>query len=221
VPNVQTWSFGFQYELPHQILLDANYVGTKGTHLYFGGAEGADYLNSSVEHLSSSELGALLTYVPNPFYGVITNPASSISSSYVPAYQLQLPFPQFTGVSVEGAPFANSIYNAFQLRVEKRMSKGLQFLATYTNGKSIDDSSVVNGNTTWLGGSTSLQDPNNMKLERSLSQYDVSQILQFSYVYQLPWGRGQRWGSKWNKWLNGVLGGWETTGIWRFNTGQP
>jgi len=221
VPNVQTWSFGFQYELPHQILLDANYVGTKGTHLYFGGAEGADYLNSSVEHLSSSELGALLTYVPNPFYGAITNPASGLSYSYVQAYQLQLPFPQFTGVSVEGAPFANSIYNAFQLRIEKRMSKGLQFLATYTNGKSIDDSSVVNGNTTWLGGSTSLQDPNNRKLERSLSQYDVSQILQFSYVYQLPWGRGQHWGSKWNKWLNGVVGGWETTGIWRFNTGQP
>jgi hypothetical protein len=41
------------------------------------------------------------------------------------------------------------------------------------------------------------------------------------YIYQLPFGRGMKWGTNWNSVLNAVLGGWQTNGIWRFDTGQP
>ena len=138
-------------------------------------------------------------------------------------WQLILPFPQFSGVTATDPPWANSIYHAFQLRAEKRLSNGLQFLFSYTNQKSIDDSSVGGGGLTWLGGSVSnvLQDPNNRKLDRSLSQFDISQILQFSYVYQLPVGRGKRFGRNMNPVVNAFIGGWQTNGIWRFDTGQP
>ena len=46
-------------------------------------------------------------------------------------------------------------------------------------------------------------------------------MLQASYVYQLPVGRGRRWGNSWNSWIDGFLGGWQTNGIWRFDNGQP
>jgi hypothetical protein len=54
-----------------------------------------------------------------------------------------------------------------------------------------------------------------------LSQFDISQILQFSYVYELPIGRGKRFGGNMNPALNAVVGGWQTNGIWRFDTGLP
>jgi hypothetical protein len=220
-PYVQTWNFGLQREVKGNILLDANYVGTKGTHLYFGGAGSINYLGPWVENLTSAQITQLNTLVPNPFYGIITNPASSLSNATVLESQLLKPYPQFSGLSGNDPPWANSIYNALQLRAEKRFSNGFQLLATYVFSKSIDDASVACGCTTWLGGATSLQDPNRGYLERSVSQYDIPQVIQFSYVYSLPFGRGKHWGNHLNSLVDGVLGGWQTNGIWRFDDGMP
>lgn len=218
-PYEQTWTLGIQKELPGDIVVDANYVGKKGTKLYFGGAGGLNFLGPWVETATPDQITALNENVPNPFFGVIQT--GSLSGDTVLLSQLLLPYPQFIDPTADEFPFADSIYHAFQLRVEKRFSRGLQFLATYTNSKSIDDASITSGDLTWLGGQTSLQDPNRRKLERSLSEFDIPQVLQFSYVYELPVGRGKKWGAKWNPWIDGFLGGWKTTGIWRFSKGQP
>jgi len=138
----------------------------------------------------------------------------------VPAWQLQLPFPQFTSVSGDNAPWDNTSYNALQVKLEKRFSHGIQFLVTYTWSKSIDEGSLEGG-AGELGSFTSLQDPNNYKLERGLSTFDIPQVFQFSYTYELPIGRGKALGGKANSVLNGFIGGWNTTGIWRFNEGRP
>jgi hypothetical protein len=220
-PYIQTWNFGLQREVKGNILIDANYVGTKGTHLYFGGAGSINYLGPWVESLNSTQIAQLNSLVPNPFYGIITNPASSLSNPTVAQSQLLKPYPQFSGLSGNDPPMANSIYNALQLKVEKRFSNGFQLLATYVYSKSIDNSSVACGCTTWLGGATSLQDPNKRFLERSVSQYDIPHVFQFSYVYALPYGRGKRWGSSNNAFVDAILGGWQTNGIWRFDNGMP
>ncbi len=220
-PNEQSWSFGVQHELPSNILLDVTYVGKKGTHLYFGGATQLDYLSAQIEHYSSSQIAALNTYVNNPFYGIITNVNSGLSASTYPAYQFQLPYPQFTSVGMEDPPWANSIYNALQIKVEKRFSHGLQFLATYVWSKSIDESSSTGGAVTWLGGITHLADPNNRALERGLSTWDQPSVLQFSYTYELPIGKGKPFLGGANAVVNAVLGGWQTNGIWRFTDGRP
>ena len=220
-PYEQAWSLGIQREMPSNILLDMSYIGKKGTKLYFGGAGGMDYLGSQIEHYSPAQISGLLTYVNNPFYNIITDPTSSLSSPTVQAYQLQLPYPQFTGVNGDDPPWANSIYNAMQIKVEKRFSHGLQFLVTYVWSKSIDTSSSTSGNITWLGGTTHLQDPNNRALERGLSTFDIPSVLQFSYTYELPIGRGRALGGDMNPVLNAVIGGWQTNGIWRFTDGRP
>jgi hypothetical protein len=46
-------------------------------------------------------------------------------------------------------------------------------------------------------------------------------VLNVIYVYEFPFGHGKRWGGNWDKWVNGVLGGWQTNGVWRFDNGQP
>jgi hypothetical protein len=219
-PYEQTWNLDIQRELPGQILFDAAYVGKKGTHNYFGGDTNFNHLPQYVENYSPSQVSStLLTYVNNPFYGYITDPLSTLSKSTVQAYQLLLPFPQFTTFGGDSPPESNSIYNGLQVRVEKRFSAGLQVLATYAFSKFLDDSSVSANS--WNTGSSSLQDPNNRRLERSVSIYDITHVLQFSHVYQLPFGHGKKFGGNWNPVVNGILGGWEVNGIWTFDSGRP
>ena len=221
-PYTQTWSAGFQQELPSQVLVDANYVGTKGTKLYYGGGGDLNYLGSWAEQATpgTALLTALNTRVPNPFFGVITDPTSGLSGPLIGASQLLRPYPQFSGFNSYPPPWANSIYHAFQLKVDKRMSNGLQLLVTYTGAKSIDDASLSTY-TEWMGGFSVNANPNNRKLMRSLSEWDISQVFQIAYVYQFPFGRSKKWGTHWHSVLDAVLGGWQTNGIWRFDTGQP
>jgi len=221
-PYSQTWSGGFQYELRGNWLVDAEYLGTKGTHLYFHGAGTMQYLGTWVEQeaTNSALRDALGTRVANPYYGVINTPGCGICGPTIAAGSLLVPFSQFSGVSTPNPPWANSIYNAFQLKIEKRMSRGLSVLASYTNSKSIDDSSVSTS-TEWIGGFGAMRDPNNLKLERSLSEWDIPQVFQLSYVWQLPFGKGKSIGTSWNPVVNAILGGWQTSGMWRFDNGQP
>lgn len=219
-PYMQTWNLGIQREVKG-FLVDVNYLGTKGTHLYFGGAGTLNYLGIGVESLNADQITQLNSFVANPFYKLITNPASSLAAATVQQFQLQRPYPQFTGFSGNDPPWGNSIYHSMQVRFEKRFSNGLQLLSTYVFSKSIDDTSVACGCTTWLGGATSLQDPNRRYLERSVSQYDIPHVFQLSYVYQLPFGRNKQFGSNWNGVVNAVLGGWQTNGIWRVDNGMP
>ena len=224
-PYTQTWSAGFQYELPGGFLVDANYLGTKGTHLYFYGAGSLQYLGTWVEQEGNPTTGpalrtALGTKVANPYAGVINTPGCGICGPTISAGSLMVPFPEFSGVSEPNPAVANSIYHAFQLKVEKRMSKGLSLMASYTNSKSIDDASVSTS-TTWIGGFSSFRDPNSYREERSLSEWNIPQVLQFSYIWQVPYGRGKHFGGNLNSVLDGFLGGWQTSGMWRFDNGQP
>jgi hypothetical protein len=229
-PYEQAWSFGFQKELPGKIIAEADYVGKKGTHLYFGGFRERDHLGPQFDKQLTTNAtyasGLATNQVANPFFGIITDPNSPLSGSTVPAFQLLLPYPQFTNFDGDSPPIANSIYHAAQFRVEKGFSNGLQFLMTYVVSKSIDNSSTTDDSISWLGGGINgdvlhVQDPNNLKSERAESAWDIPQVLQFTYVYALPVGRGKKFGGGMNKVLDAVVGGWQTNGILRFDTGRP
>jgi len=223
-PNEQSWSFGIERELPWDVLINAEYVGKKGTHLPFSGSNYIDHLGSWVEN-PSTNINNLLTYVLNPFSslngGPISDPNSTLSSQYTQELNLLLPYTQFTGVTIEPQMIANSIYHGLQLEAEKRYANGLQFLVTFVWSKSIDDASQADDNVTWTGSFTSLQDPNKPWLERSLSTFDIPYVTQFSYTYDLPVGRGKMLLGHMPGWANAVIGGWKTNGIWRIADGRP
>ncbi len=221
-PYEQSWSFGVERQLPANIYLTGLYVGKKGTHLYFSGANYINHLGPQVEGYSLDQINNLTNLVDNPFYGIITDPNSYLSAPQIQEVNVELPYPQFPGgVSVDAYPIASSTYHSLQLMAEKRYSNGLQFLVTYVWSKSIDDASVPDDNTTWLGSFTSLQDPNKPWLERSLSTFDIPAVVQWSYVYDLPIGHGRLFLNRMPSVLEAIAGGWKTNGVWRIACGRP
>jgi hypothetical protein len=231
-PYEQSWSLGIERELPKNILINAEYIGKKGTHLPFSGSTGRDHLGPWVESIPKTAadpnnpcaaltIPCLNSFVANPFAGIITDPNSNLAAGEVPYSQLLLPYPQFTSVASEPLLIANSSYHALQLLAEKRYSNGLQFLVSYVWSKSIDDSSQADDNVTWLGSFSSLQDPNKPQMERSLSTFDIPHVVQFSYSYDLPFGRGRPFLGNLPRWADAFIGGWKTNGIWRISDGRP
>ncbi|MFZ0307762.1 MAG: TonB-dependent receptor [Candidatus Sulfotelmatobacter sp.] len=224
-PYEESWSFGVERQMPWNVVLDVEYIGKKGTHLPFSGANSLDILGPQVESYNANQISALNTYVTNPFSslngGPISDPNSTLSSAQVQGVQLELPYPQFTGVTTDVQMIGSSIYHGLQLSAAKHFSNGLEFLVNYTWSKSIDDSSVGDDNVTWLGSFTSLQDPNKPQMERSLSTFDIPSVLKFSYSYDLPFGRGKALLGNIPRVLNAVIGGWRTNGIWQIADGRP
>jgi hypothetical protein len=49
----------------------------------------------------------------------------------------------------------------------------------------------------------------------------MTHVLRFNHVYDLPFGRGKKFGNDWNPVVNGILGGWQVNGIWEFSSGRP
>src|SRR5262245_17472870 len=219
-PQYQQWNFSIQRELPFSSVVQVNYTGGKGTHLYFGGGvTNRNRMDPSYWSLGRTRLNELVT---NPFYGTITDPTSRLSAPTVTQNTLLRPYPQYAGgVSGSALNNANSIYHAVQFQFEKRFSKGLAMIAHYTIAKLIDDSSFSDGNVGWLGGVTDVQNPFNLRLERSLSAQDVPQRFVLTVSYQLPFGKGKWLGSGWSKPVDMLLGGWEVNTLMTFSSGFP
>jgi hypothetical protein len=216
-PYEQSWSFGIERQLPYNILYNMMYVGKKGTHLFFSGDNYINHLGPEADSYTASQINGLTTLVNNPFYGTVTDPNSVLSYPQIASFLVNnLPYPQFPGgVTTEVQPVANSEYHAMQLTAEKRYSNGLQFLASFVWSKSMDDSSLQDDNTSYLGSFTSLVDPNKPWLERSLSTFDIPYVYQFSYTYDLPVGHGKAFLSHMPAVLDAIVGGWKTNGVWR------
>ena len=219
-PQYQSWNFSVQRQLPSSSVAEVNYTGSKGTHLYFGGGvENQNRLDPSYWSMGRTALNAL---VPNPFYGIITDPKSRLSAAKVTQNTLLRPFPQYAGgVSGSTPNIGNSIYHAVQFKFEKRFTHGLSLLSHYTISKLIDDSSFSSGNVAWLGGTTSVQNYKNLRLERSVSAMDVPQRLVMSFSYDLPVGKGKALGGGMGKMANAVVGGWVVDGLMTFSKGYP
>lgn len=219
-PQYQQWNFSIQRALPGSSVVQVNYTGSKGTHLYFGGGvQNQNRLDPSNWSRGRTYLNEL---APNPFFGIITNPLSRLSAATVTRNTLLRPYPQYAGgVSGSALNIANSVYHAMQFQYEKRFSHGLAFLGHYTISKMIDDSSFSDGNVGWLGGVTDIQNPYNLRLERAVSAMDIPQRLVLTFSYQLPVGKGKWIGGSWNRGLNTLLGGWEVNGLLTFSSGFP
>ncbi|MBI3681931.1 MAG: carboxypeptidase regulatory-like domain-containing protein [Acidobacteria bacterium] len=123
--------------------------------------------------------------------------------------------PQWNGVTLRD-PGYNSSFNALVAKAEKRFSKGLTFITSYTWSHNIDqgNESLDEG----LGGRANQYDLRN---ERGNASLDRRHNFVGSFTYELPFGRGRTIGGGWNGALNTVLGGWQVGGILSFRTGFP
>ena len=102
-------------------------------------------------------------------------------------------------------------FNQLQLELLKSFSGGFQFLAEYNFTSSLDDTPIAGGP----------QNPWNPSADYGNSDGLPRQTLVFSYVYDLPVGRGRKLLAQSNRLVNGLLGGWTITGIGKYQTGAP
>ncbi len=218
-PYVQQWNFDIQRQLPGNALVDVAYAGSKGTHLPQHD-QTLDQLPPWDAPTNAAQVAALTTLVPNPFYGVVQSGGVG-SSSMIKAGQLLLPYPQYDNVSMAEPDDRDSSYNSLQAKFQKRFAAGAQLLVTYTLSKLIDN---TNSEINWLeAASPTWGDPNayNIRAERSLDGFDVSNRLVIASVLDMPVGRGKKFLSNMNGFSNAILGGWGVDTIITFQSGFP
>ncbi|MEK7407810.1 MAG: carboxypeptidase regulatory-like domain-containing protein [Acidobacteriota bacterium] len=127
------------------------------------------------------------------------------------------PLPKW-GNALGMASYVTSNYHSLQVKAQRRFSKGLAFLTSYTWSKSIDLSSERGSGDRVMDGG----DPRNLRgYYRALSGFDVRHRLVISYVYELPFGRGRALLADLNPLADKILGGWELSGITAFQSGFP
>ena len=116
----------------------------------------------------------------------------------------------------------NSDYNAGQFSLRHR-SGGLEFDINYTYSKSIDAGSNAERINEFEGFGFGSQIINSWfpSENRAVSDFDTTHIVNANWVYQLPFGRGKRFGSSMGKVANAVFGGWTFSGLWRWSSGYP
>lgn len=205
--QAQRWSFGGQWEMPGNWLLELQYVGNRG----YDGVVGTNLFNTvPKQYLSTSPIrdqatiNFLTATVPNPFRNLI--PGTGLNGATVQRQQLLRPLPQFgtiSGIANNGS----SNFHSGQARVEKRFSRGFTTLVSYTWSKFIVEDSFLNEVDTTF--------------ERRLSDADIPHRVVVSGIWELPFGRGRKWGSSWHRALDTVAGGWQVQGIWQAQNGRP
>jgi hypothetical protein len=206
--NAQYWHFsiGLQRELPWNMVAEASYVGQRGQNLAV-----AQQLNFVPEQYRTAspfrDTAAetfLTTPVANPFAGLLPD-APGVNGATIPRSRLLVDYPQFNDLYVETYEGSNR-YNALLLSLDKRFTNGFSLLANYTYSSLREKVTRLNP---WEG------------LEDRVALRDRPHRVALATVAQLPFGRDRAWGSRWHPVVDGVLGGWQVTANYQYQTGAP
>ena len=174
----------------------------------------------SVQQALSSDLAATVSYVGNvsrhlSLYGS----PNAVPGLFTPGTNTQAyqPFPDLGGIgSIQYAGV--STYNSLQAKMEKRLSRGLSFLATYTWAHALDDASDAAGNFSAIGDRNEALIP--YIDEYTNSVYDVRNRVTVNGNYQLPLGRGRAYLNQ-SRWLDEAVSGWSTSLTFAAQSGTP
>ena len=126
--------------------------------------------------------------------------------------------PQYGALSTFGS-YANSNYNAGTLTIRERLGTSLTMDFNYTLSHSLDDASGLA--TSGAFGGAFILNPILQHNSYANSDFDIRHIININAVWQLPVGRGHAFLGNSNKLVNGVIGGWQLSGIYRWNSGLP
>ncbi|MBO0801385.1 MAG: hypothetical protein J2P31_21405, partial [Blastocatellia bacterium] len=206
-PYVQRWSLKLQQELPGRLVAEISYVGNRGTKLGVQrniNAIPRQYLSTSGER-DQAVIDFLSQAVENPFAGIPEFAGTALAGQTVPRSQLLRPYPQFQDITVT-EPVGYSWYHALQVGIEKRLTKGLTFQASWTYSKFMEATGYLNET-----------DP---RPEEVISDQDYPQRFVLNGIYELPFGKGRKWLSGANRWVDHVIGGWQFQGWYEGQSGE-
>jgi len=242
---VQSYNLTIQRQLPWNNTIQIAFVGNDGTKLFME----RNINQPNVTAQFQTDFNQMAAYAANTavavpasnlFVRVFGSPASAVSSvgasnltggnvgsvintidvsNYAKLNAAGISeyffrhYPQFSQV-YWGTNDGRSNYNSLQARFVHN-SKDFHLALNYTFAKSIDDGSVD------ANGFTSPVDSTNLRSNRGLSDYDRRHSFNGSFTYNLPVGKGQRWGNNMPKALDFVIGGWNLGGYLIDQSGNP
>ena len=196
-PYNQQRQFSIQQQLPGKVVLEAAYAAMLSVKQL------ETYNLNELPDAYLPQGSAQNTAVRNPFLGVFPATSALGQGTTVSQRQLWLQFPQFTSVNMNGANTGTTTYNAIQLKAEKRLSRGLSLIGTYSFSK------LIHNNMTSLV---------NARNYRSIASLDQPQLLRLTFTYLIPFSYGHNPGGRV---LRSVLGGWAVTGFLSLESGLP
>jgi Carboxypeptidase regulatory-like domain len=227
---VQQYNLDLQRQLPMGFFVDIAYAGSHGVNLAQYSTNINQIPDSFVAQAGAQCPGSnpsgctpdIALPIANPLRGSPNAALNNVITPTIVAGQVDRPFAQYQNLNLAGRGGYGSGYNSLQATVTKRFQGGGTLLAAYTNAKLMSNTDTL---TSWLesstGGVGQIQDYNNLAGERSLSSQDVSQRLVVSYVYDLPFGHGQKYMGDASGVADKLVSGWGIDGITTFQKGFP
>ena len=228
---VQNWDLEFQHQIARDLILSIGYVGQHATRLL------SDLAQTNTPNPVYNSLGAELEYQVDGSDGkngpaILHSLGITVPSWFTPGWgsgstqnvigQLLRPFPQYGAITTSCCleNLGQSTYNALETKLERRFHNGLNLLASYTFSKTITDAdSSFSTETGFNSNVFGAQNPYNLKGEKAVSYQDIPQTFVLSYLYELPVGPGKKYLT--HGVASKVLGGWQVSGIQRYQSGSP
>jgi hypothetical protein len=196
LPYVQQWQLSVQKQFRRQVLGEVAYVGMHSLRIF---------ANQNLNETPDSDLSNTVN-VPNPFLGRLPATSTLGQGSSIRATQLTRPFPQLSAVNLQRNNSGRVLFHSLQSRVQKRFTGGLQLVGNYTYSKSLQYvmTSIVNVRHN----------------SRTVSPIDHPHMFNLFLTYQMPFGRGRKWGSHWSRWMDSAAGGWTFAFTTHYHTGD-
>ena len=126
--------------------------------------------------------------------------------------------PQYAAFSAFSS-IATSDYHGGSFSLRQRLGETLTYDVNYTFSKSIDDASGLQTGGSY--GSQFILNPLVPRSQRALSDFDSRHVVNANFLFQMPVGKGRKFFSGMNGFADAILGGWQLSGIYRYNSGLP
>jgi hypothetical protein len=144
------------------------------------------------------------TQVPNPMAGLIPNNAA-LNGTTIQRRLLFYNYPQYSSLGLNSVNIGRNEFHGVNLKVNKRFSHGLSFIASYNVGKNLQQTRLLNAQD--FGGLSNFD--GTALVKESNQNIDAPQKFVIAGIYELPFGKGRPLGANMNKFLNAVVGGWQ------------
>ena len=205
-PYYTRWEMSLQHDFGSGWVVFGTYLGSRGRNLpVFRDINTIPFQYLSTSRFRDTANETFLTQnVANPFAGLL--PGSTINGATVQRQQLLRPFPEFGTFGIEQYSGTDR-YKAGTIQIDRHFRGGNSFTVQYTRSSLRDTLKYPN--------------PSLDEREDRVSTNDRPNRLSIGSSMYLPFGREQHWGKDWSGPLDAVLGGWQVSGTYQFQSGFP
>jgi hypothetical protein len=213
-----------QRQLPYNFVVQVSYNGNRGTRLR------SDFNRINALPIEALQLGNAILFKPLSVVTPLERTYATSVGFTLPAENAVFPgfngtvadalrpFPQYRFIRNQLESDGQSLYNAGTLKLDRRFAQGIQFGLSYTFSKVITDAAEDLFGGTRIGGL--VQNPANRRALRGVSPNDVPHVFVVNYLLELPFGKGRRFLNRGGV-VNALLGGFQFSGIQRYQSGRP